>query len=252
MAKEKNDSKPLVSFKDTLNLPKTDFPIRANAKVDDPAMIKRWEKEDIFTKTFYAHEGKEKYILHDGPPYANGHIHVGHAFNKIEKDITTKSQRMFGKQVPVTPGWDCHGLPIEFKVSQDHPHATAEELKKECRAYASQWVDIQRQEFKDIGVFMDWARPYLTMDYTYEASIMRAFGDFVAKEYIERKNKSVPWCAHCQTVLASAEIEYHDRKDPSIYVLFGLEPSAAKNLFPALNDKPINLVIWTTTPWTFH
>ena len=250
MSKEKNDTKQSVSFKDTLNLPKTDFPIRANAKVDDPAMIQRWEKEDIFTKTFYAHQGSEKYILHDGPPYANGHIHVGHAFNKIEKDITTKSQRMFGKQVPVTPGWDCHGLPIEFKVSQDHPNATPEQLKKECRAYAAQWVDIQRQEFKDIGVFMDWARPYLTMDYTYEASIMRAFGDFVAKEYIERKNKSVPWCAHCQTVLASAEIEYQDRKDPSIHVLFGLEPFAAKNLFPALNDKPIKLVIWTTTPWT--
>ena len=250
MAKEKNDKKSVVSFKDTLNLPKAEFPIRANAQVDDPAMIKRWEKEDIFTKTFYAHKGNEKYILHDGPPYANGHIHVGHAFNKIEKDITAKSQRMFGKQVPVTPGWDCHGLPIEFKVSQDHPNATARELKKECRAYANLWVDIQRQEFKDIAVFFDWARPYLTMDYTYEASIMRAFGDFMAKEYIERKNKSVPWCAHCQTVLASAEIEYQDRRDPSIYVLFGLEPSAAKNLFPALNDKPIKLLIWTTTPWT--
>jgi isoleucyl-tRNA synthetase len=250
MAKEKKEPTNSVSFKDTLNLPKTDFPIRANAKEDDPAMIKRWEKENIFSKTFYAHEGSEKYILHDGPPYANGHIHVGHAFNKIEKDITTKSQRMFGKQVPVTPGWDCHGLPIEFKVSQDHPHATPVELKKECRVYARHWVDTQRQEFKDLAVFMDWDNPYLTMDYSYEASIMRAFSDFVAQDYIERKNKAVPWCAHCQTVLASAEIEYQDRKDPSIYVLFGLEPSAAKILFPALIDKPIKLLIWTTTPWT--
>lgn len=250
MTKNKKDTNSTVSFKDTLNLPKTDFPIRANAKIDDPLMIQRWEKENIFAKTFNAHNGNEKYILHDGPPYANGHIHVGHAFNKIEKDITTKSQRMFGKHVPVTPGWDCHGLPIEFKVSQEHPQATPVQLKKECRKYAGQWVDIQRQEFKELAVFMDWERPYLTMDYTYEASIMRAFGDFVAKDYIERKNKSVPWCAHCQTVLASAEIEYQDRKDPSIYVLFGLEPSAAKTLFPSLTDKPINLLIWTTTPWT--
>lgn len=250
MAKEKNEATNSVSFKDTLNLPKTDFPIRANAKEDDPAMIKRWEKEDIFSKTFHAHAGSEKYILHDGPPYANGHIHVGHAFNKIEKDITAKSQRMFGKHVPVTPGWDCHGLPIEFKVSQDHPNAAPVELKKECRVYANSWVDTQREEFKSLAVFMDWDRPYLTMNPSYEASIMRAFADFVTKDYIERKNKSVPWCAHCQTVLAAAEIEYQDRKDPSIYVLFGLEPLAAKNLFPSLTDKPIKLLIWTTTPWT--
>ncbi len=250
MAKEIKDPKESVSFKDTLNLPKTDFPIRANPKSDDPVMIRRWEEEDLYSKTFYAHEGKEKYILHDGPPYANGHIHVGHAFNKIEKDITTKSQRMFGYHTPVTPGWDCHGLPIEFKVTQDNPNLSSKELKKKCREYAAHWIDVQRQEFKNIGVFMDWDRPYLTMNYSYEASIMRAFGDFVSKEYIERKNKSVPWCANCQTVLASAEIEYQNRKDPSILVLFGLEPLTAKNLFPALNDKPIYLVIWTTTPWT--
>ena len=122
--------------------------------------------------------------------------------------------------------------------------------KKACRAYAAKWIDIQRQQFKDMGVFMDWARPYLTMDFGYEATIMRAFGEFVAQDYIERKNKSVPWCSTCQTVLASAEIEYKDRKDPSIFVLFGLEGSVAKNLFPNLTDKPINLLVWTTTPWT--
>jgi isoleucyl-tRNA synthetase len=221
-----------------------------NSKVDDPEMIKRWTHEDIYTKAFNANRGCPKYIVHDGPPYANGHIHVGHAFNKIEKDITAKSQRMFGKHVPVTPGWDCHGLPIEFKVSQDNPGATPQELKKKCRKYALSWVDIQRQEFKDIGVCMDWDRPYLTMAFSYEAAIMRAFGEFVAKGYIERKNKAVPWCVHCQTVLASAEIEYQNRKDPSIYVLFRLESSVAKKLFPALMDKPINLLIWTTTPWT--
>lgn len=250
MAKEKKDSSESVSFKDTLNLPKTDFPIRANPKIDDPAMMKRWEHEKIYHTTFYAHEGSEKFILHDGPPYANGFLHCGHAFNKIQKDITGKSQRMMGKQVPITPGWDCHGLPIEYKVSQENPDLPPAALKKACRAYASKWVDVQRQQFKDMGVFMDWDRPYLTMDFGYEAAIMRAFGEFVAQGYIERKNKTVPWCATCQTVLAAAEIEYHDRKDPSIFVLFGLEGSVAKNLFPNLTDKPINLLVWTTTPWT--
>lgn len=250
MAKEKKDSSEAVSFKDTLNLPKTDFPIRANPKVDDPAMVKRWEDEHIYKKTFYAHEGQEKYILHDGPPYANGFLHCGHAFNKIQKDITCKSQRMMGKQVPVTPGWDCHGLPIEYKVVQENPDFEPAALKKACRAYAAKWVDIQRQQFKNMGVFMDWGRPYLTMDFEYEANIMKAFSEFVEQGYIERKNKTVPWCATCQTVLASAEIEYQDRKDPSIYVLFGLEGSVAKNLFPHLTDKPINLLVWTTTPWT--
>lgn len=250
MAKEKNESPELVSYKDTLNLPQTNFPIRAQAQVDDAAMIHRWEEENIYSQTFNAHEGSMKYILHDGPPYANGHLHCGHAFNKIQKDITTKSQRMFGNHVPVQPGWDCHGLPIEYKVSQENPELKGPELKKACRKYAEHWIDVQRQEFKNMGVFMDWSRPYLTMNYGYEASIMRAFGDFVTKGYIERKNKTVPWCAHCQTVLASAEIEYQNRKDPSIYVLFTLEGSGAKNLFNDLADKPINLLIWTTTPWT--
>ncbi len=239
-----------TNFKESLNLPRTDFPIRANPGVDDPAMIARWEQDDIFTKTFYCHEGDQKYILHDGPPYANGPIHLGHAFNKILKDITAKSQRMLGKHVPVKPGWDCHGLPIEFKVSQEHPKASPRDLKTACRAYALSWVDTQRRQFKDLGVFMDWARPYLTMNYSYEGSIMRAFSDFVEAGYIERKNRTVPWCSNCQTVLAAAEIEYQDRTDPSIFVLFALEASAAKNLLPNLADKPMHLLVWTTTPWT--
>ncbi len=239
-----------VSFKETLNLPHTDFPIRSNPKVDDPAMIDRWKKEDLYRTTFYHNEGKEKFILHDGPPYANGHLHLGHAYNKILKDIVTKSQRMFGKQVPVTPGWDCHGLPIELQVTKENPDLSPQELKKACRAYAAKWIDIQREEFKSLGVLMDWDNPYRTMDFDYEASILRAFGQFVADRYIERKNKTVPWCASCQTVLATAEIEYQDRKDPSIYVLFPLEPKAREKLFPQLSDKEVNLLVWTTTPWT--
>lgn len=238
------------SYKDTLNLPRTDFPIRANPKEEDKVMLERWDKEDLYHASFIAHEGKEKFILHDGPPYANGNIHLGHALNKILKDIVGKSQRMFGKQVPITPGWDCHGLPIELKVTQEHPGLNRTDLKRACRAYAQKWIDIQREEFKKLGVLMDWQDPYSTMDYAYEASILKAFGVFIEKGYIERSNKTVPWCASCQTVLATAEIEYNDRKDPSVYTLFPLTKKAVAALVPELMDKEVNLVVWTTTPWT--
>lgn len=238
------------SFKDSLNLPRTDFPIRPNAKVDDPAMIDRWVQENLFGKSFYQNLGNPRFILHDGPPYANGNIHIGHAYNKTLKDFVTKSQRMAGKQVPVTPGWDCHGLPIEFKVTQENPGLHGAELKKACRAYAQKWIDIQREEFKSLGVLMDWDRYYSTMNFEYESVILRSFGTFVDQGYIERKNKTVPWCPSCQTVLATAEIEYQDRKDPSIYVLFALENNATNALFPKLQGMPVSLLIWTTTPWT--
>jgi len=244
------DTPEKVSFKDTLNLPRTDFPMRANAKEEDPAMIARWEKENLFYTSFMQNAGKKKFILHDGPPYANGNIHIGHAYNKILKDMVTKSQRMLGKHVPVTPGWDCHGLPIELKVTKENPGLDRVALKKACREYAQKWVDVQRAEFKKLGVLMDWDRPYLTMAYEYESYIIKAFGDFVAKGYIERKNKTVPWCPSCETVLASAEIEYEDRKDPSIYVFFKLEQHITDKLFPKLAGKPVNILIWTTTPWT--
>ena len=239
-----------VSFKDTLNLPHTDFPIRANTKQDDPAMIARWEQEKLFDTSFTCHEGNEKFILHDGPPYANGHIHIGHAYNKTLKDIVCKSQRMLGKQVPVIPGWDCHGLPIELKVTQENPGLKGAALKKACRSYAQKWIDIQREEFKQLGVLMHWDKPYSTMSFEYEASILRAFAQFVADGYIERKNKTVPWCPSCQTVLAHAEIEYQDQKDPSVFVLFSLQPAATVKLFPNVANLPVNLLVWTTTPWT--
>jgi isoleucyl-tRNA synthetase len=238
-----------VSFKDTLNLPQTEFPIRAQAAIDDPLLIERWKKEDLFTTSFNRNKGNDQFVLHDGPPYSNGHIHLGHAYNKILKDIVTKSQRMMGKYAPVTPGWDCHGLPIELKVSQENPGVSRSQLKKACRAYAEHWINVQREEFKRLGVLMDWDRPYTTMSYSYEAAILRAFGRFVDANYIERKNKTVPWCASCQTVLATAEIEYQERKDPSIYVLFPLEPAVTQKLFPHV-EGPLNIVIWTTTPWT--
>jgi len=250
MSEKDSNKTGAVSYKDTLNLPRTDFPIRSNPKVDDKAMLERWDKEDLSKKSFEAHKGKEKFILHDGPPYANGHIHLGHAYNKILKDIVCKSQRMLGKQVPVTPGWDCHGLPIEQKVTQETKDLDPIQLKKACRVYANKWIDIQRSEFKNLGVLMNWNHPYLTMNYEYEASILKAFGDFVAQGYIERKNKTVPWCPTDQTVLASAEIEYQERKDPSIYVLFPLAPETIKKVFPKLAGQVVNLLVWTTTPWT--
>lgn len=239
-----------ISFKDSLNLPKTDFPIRPNAVQDDQSLLERWKASDLYKKTFVHNEGKQKFILHDGPPYANGHIHLGHAYNKILKDIIAKSKRMAGFQVPVIPGWDCHGLPIELKVTQENPGLEGAALKKECRAYAQRWLDIQREEFKKLGVLFEWDRPYSTMSFGYEAAIVRAFGKFVEQGYIEKKKKTVAWCFHDKTVLASAEIEYKDRKDPSLYVLFALDSESQKRLFPALSDKKVSVVVWTTTPWT--
>lgn len=249
MADHTPDTKK-ISFKETLNLPTTDFPIRSNAAQEDPIILEQWEKQDLYARAFHHNKGSKKgsFILHDGPPYANASIHLGTAYNKILKDIVTKSQRMMGKHVPVTPGWDCHGLPIELKVTEEQPTLRDSALKKACRAYAEHWINVQRKEFKQLGVVMDWGRPYKTMDPEYEAAVVRAFGNAVKKGYISRKNKTVPWCASCQTVLAAAEIEYHERKDPSIFVRFPLMTEDVATLFPSLEN--VSLLVWTTTPWT--
>ena len=237
-------------YGDTLNLPKTDFPIRAQFSIFDSAMLKRWQDEKLDEKTFHHNQGKSIFILHDGPPYANGHIHLGHAYNKISKDIITKFERMLGKHVPVVPGWDCHGLPIELKVTQEHPGCSGQELKQACRQYAQKWIEIQREEFKQLGVMMRWDQPYLTMDALYESTIVKAFGEFFKQGYIQKKLKTVPWCISCQTVLANAEIEYAERKDPSLYVLFPLALAESCRLFPEAGSQIVNLLVWTTTPWT--
>lgn len=236
-------------FKETLNLPHTDFPLRADSKVNDPLMLARWQEESVAQKAMHCNESGEKFILHDGPPYANGPIHLGHAYNKILKDIIAKARRMMGYHVPLVPGWDCHGLPIEHKVSSDNPKLAGAALKTACREYALRWVEFQRDEFKKLGVFMDWDHPYITMNPLYEASILRAFAHMVRAGFIERKNKTVPWCATCKTTLATAEIEYQDRTDPSLYVLFEVENSDARRIFPQAKN-PLFFVIWTTTPWT--
>lgn len=252
MADASDNSSP-VQFKDTLNLPRTDFPIRANAVENDPLIIARWETESLAQQAMRIHgadQNSQSFILHDGPPYANGSIHIGHAYNKILKDIVTKSQRMMGKHVPVIPGWDCHGLPIEIKVSQENPGVVGSELKKLCREYAQGWIAKQKEQFKALGVLMDWQHPYTTMDHAYEADIVRAFARFVEGGYIERKNKTVPWCASCQTVLASAEIEYQERKDPSIFVQFPLQQATVDTFMPACKGREVFALVWTTTPWT--
>ncbi len=246
---EKTGSDKKVSFRDSLNLPRTDFPIRSNAKEDDPAILKRWEDENLYEKTFYHNDGNRRFVFHDGPPYANGHIHLGSAYNKILKDIACKSRRMMGIQVPVTPGWDCHGLPIELKVTQEQPDLSKPQLIKACRKYAQHWIDVQREEFKQLGVLMNWKYPYLTMNFEYESKELRALGVYIERGYINRSKKTVPWCASCQTVLAMAEIEYADRKDPSIYVLFPLSQESQKKLLPEIEDE-VSIVAWTTTPWT--
>ena len=238
------------NFRDTLNLPRTDFPIRAQSAVYDPQVLKRWQDERLSEQSFYHNQGKEKFILHDGPPYANGDIHLGHALNKVLKDIFTKAERMSGKHVPIIPGWDCHGLPVELKVTGEHPNLTGKALKKECRKYAQKWVDKQKESFKDLGVLMHWDKPYLTMDYSYEAKILEAFSDFYKKGYIKRQLKTVPWCVSCETVLAHAEIEYDERKDPSIYVQFPFAQELSQQLFAEANGAEVSLLIWTTTPWT--
>jgi len=236
------------SFSDTLNLPKTDFPIRAQHETIDKEILERWGKENIYSTTFEKYKGNKKFVLHDGPPYANGNVHLGSAYNKILKDLVCKSRRMARFHTPVTPGWDCHGLPIELKVSQENPGLSNYELKKACRKYANYWIEEQKKAFKLMGVLMNWNDPYITMSFGYEAGILKAFGYLFSQGFIERKNKTVPWCPTDMTVLAAAEIEYKDRKDPSVYLLFDVSETDSKRLFGL--DKKASLVIWTTTPWT--
>lgn len=240
-----------MDYKDTLNLPKTDFPMRANLKEMEPRILRRWESENIY-ELLQSGKGGGKFILHDGPPYANGHIHIGHALNKILKDIIVKFKSMDGNYCPYVPGWDCHGLPIEHQVLKGlgpkKESVSQAEVRSLCRKYAEKFIDIQREEFKRLGVLGDWERPYLTMDYEYEAEIVRQFGLFVEAGGVYKGKKPVYWCGSCETALAEAEVEYADHYSPSIFVKFPF-PDASKVL-PALKDKKTFIAIWTTTPWT--
>lgn len=245
-----------TDYKETLNLPQTAFPMKANLTRREPELLQFWEEKDIYNKLQEKNSGDRSFILHDGPPYANGHIHMGHALNKILKDIIVKYKSMKGYYAPYIPGWDCHGLPIELQVDKKLGKKKAttplSEKRGLCRGYAEKFVDIQRDEFRRLGVFGDWDDPYLTMSYDYEASIVREFYRFVQGGYVYKGKKPVHWCPSCVTALAEAEVEYADKTSPSIYVRFRVSDESVSHLISDLRFRISDLyfIIWTTTPWT--
>jgi len=250
-----------MDYKSTLNLPQTAFPMKANLPQKEPERLAWWEQERLYARIQESRKDRPLYILHDGPPYANGHIHIGHGLNKILKDIIIKSKTMDGFRVPYIPGWDCHGLPIEHQVSKQlgskKKDLSPVELRKICREYAQKFVGIQREEFQRLGIFGDWEHPYLTMDFAYEAEIVREFGKFVEKGRVYKGLKPVLWCTVDQTALAEAEVEYEDHLSPSVYVKFPFTASpmdmgSDQRLgLPAVKGlRAVSAVIWTTTPWT--
>ena len=246
----------MADYKDTLNLPETAFAMKANLAQREPAMQAAWDANHLYQKIRHARQGAKRFVLHDGPPYANGHLHCGHALNKILKDIIVKSKTLSGYDAPFVPGWDCHGLPIELNVEKKFGKAghkiTATEFRAKCREYAASQIDIQREEFKRLGVSGDWENPYTTFDFHYEANIIRALGKIIENGHLQQGFKPVHWCIECGSALAEAEVDYEDKVSPSIDVAFyalesqkilqkwALEPSV----------KPVIVPIWTTTPWT--
>src|SRR5450759_1857988 len=248
-----------MDYKHTLNLPRTDFPMKADVVTREPERLKKWESEKLYAKIQAARTSGEKFVLHDGPPFANGDVHIGTALNKILKDIIVKYKTLRGFSAPYIPGWDCHGLPIEFKVSQemrkrsgDAPspdvaatppsqasNFDAVTIRKACDAYARKFIDIQRTQFKRLGVLGDWENPYLTLNKEYEADELRLFADIVAQGFVYRGKKPVYWSIPCRTALAEAEVEYADHVSQSVFVKF-----------PVVGQPNTFVVIWTTTPWT--
>src|SRR5471032_616305 len=247
----------MPEWKDTVNLPRTDFPMKANLPTSEPETLARWEAMDLYGKIRARRKGAPKFVLHDGPPYANGQIHLGTALNKILKDLVVKSKTMAGFDAPYVPGYDCHGLPIELKVDRElgpkKRDMSRADIRRACRAYAERFIGVMTQEFQRLGVLGDWAHPYLTMNFQYQADIVRALGRFVEQSLVYKGKKPVHWCIHCRTALAEAEVEYEDHSSPSIYVEFPLAPASAAELaarVPALEGRDVSVLIWTTTPWT--
>jgi isoleucyl-tRNA synthetase len=230
------------NYKDTLNLPKTDFPMKANLATREPEMIEKWQAAGLYEQIQAARAGAELFVLHDGPPFANGDVHMGTALNKILKDLVVKSKTMAGFRAPYVPGWDCHGLPIEYKVVKESRGLSPLEVRQKSEAFARKFVDVQREQFKRLGVFGDWEHPYLTLDPAYEAEILRAFAIFVEKGLVYESMKPVFWSTGAQTALAEAEVEYQDRQDTTVYVKF---PIVTGDL-----AGKASIAIWTTTPWT--
>jgi isoleucyl-tRNA synthetase len=227
--------------------------MKANLPTTEPKLLERWDKEDLYGQIRRARAGREKYILHDGPPYANGNIHLGHVFNKTLKDFIVKSKTMAGFDSPYVPGWDCHGLPIEIKVDGElgskKAQMTVGQIRRACRKYAQKYVDLQRKDFERLGIFGDWDHPYLTMDAKYQSTIAGAFVEFLDRGYIYKGLKPVNWCWNDRTALAEAEVEYENHTSPSIWVRFALTSDPSK-IDPALAGRRVYGLIWTTTPWT--
>ncbi len=247
----------MPDWKDTLHLPRTTFPMKANLQVTEPEMLARWAEMNLYGRIREQRKGAQKFVLHDGPPYANGQIHLGTALNKILKDFVVKSRSMAGFWAPYVPGYDCHGLPIELKVDRELGPKKREmsiaDFRRACRAYAERFIGVMTAEFQRLGIFGEWDNPYLTMNFQYQAAIARALGKFVDQGLVYKGRKPVHWCIHCRTALAEAEVEYADHSSPSIYVEFLLASEGAEELahrIPALKDRQVSVLIWTTTPWT--
>ena len=242
-----------MDYKKSLNLPKTEFPMKANLSKREPEQLKNWEDSRLYDRVRNSSKAREKFILHDGPPYANGNIHIGTALNKILKDIVVRSKQMAGYDAVYVPGWDCHGLPIEHNVDKEigdkKKVLSLADVRRLCREYANKFIDIQRNEFKRLGVMGDWKKPYLTMNYKYEAIIARECGKFARNGSLYHSKKPIYWCFTCQTALAEAEIEYQDESAPSIFVKFRMQDDLSSD-YPELKGKSVFVVIWTTTPWT--
>ena len=242
-----------LELKKTVNLPSTAFPMKANLPTTEPKWLEKWAQTGLYAQIRASRAGRPMYVLHDGPPYANGNIHLGHAFNKILKDFIVKSKTMAGFDSPYVPGWDCHGLPIEIKVDSQlgakKASMSVSQIRAECRKYAQKYVDLQSKSFQRLGVFGRWEDPYLTMSAKYESVIAGAFVDFLSQGSVYKGLKPVHWCIHCRTALAEAEVEYENHSSPSIWVRFRMTSDPAK-VHPALAGRQVYGLIWTTTPWT--
>src|SRR5215208_4918183 len=247
----------MPEWKDTVNLPRTDFPMKANLPTSEPDTLARWQAMDLYGSIRESRRGAAKFVLHDGPPYANGNIHIGTALNKILKELVVKSRSMAGFDAPYVVGYDCHGLPIELRVDRElgpkKRELSVAEFCRACRAYAERYIGTMTEQFQRLGILGTWDAPYLTMNFKYQAAIARALGKFVAQGLVYKGKKPVHWCIHCRTALAEAEVEYADHSSPSIYVEFPLAPDGEETLasrIPALARRRVSVLIWTTTPWT--
>src|SRR6185369_14796778 len=246
MADAQDQTESKQDYRSTVFLPRTDFPMKAGLPQKEPVIAARWAEEDLYGQLRKARAGRDKFIFHDGPPYANGDIHIGHALNHTLKDMVVRTQNLLGKDAPYVPGWDCHGLPIEWK-----DEVPVKEFRAECRAYAQHWVDVQREQLKRLGVNADWDKPYLTMNFNAEATIVSELFKFAESGQLYRGAKPVMWSPVEKTALAEAEIEYEDIVSTQIDVAFEIvEAPNSAAVQTALGQGPVSAVIWTTTPWT--